>query len=128
MINLLIVDDEIELHFLFRAVYRNDGEVACQFFSSGEECVEFLQGQSLDHKATILLTDINMPGITGIDLLKIVSRDYPDIRTAVLSACDGDNIKKQASDHGAEQYFVKPIDLKMIKKMIRSAFAVAKET
>ena len=63
-----------------------------------------------------ILSDINMPGITGLDLLKAVKEKYPNIRVSMITAYGDEHNFKTAMSTGAEHYFTKPIDFDAVKR------------
>ena len=65
-----------------------------------------------------ILSDINMPGITGLDLLKVVKEKYPGIRVSMITAYGDELNFRTAMSSGAEHYFTKPIDFDQIKKNV----------
>ncbi len=120
---IMIVDDERDVEILFRQQFRKevkDGRVELCYAFSGEEALGYLQAaHPLD--VVCILSDINMPGITGLDLLKAVKEKYPNIRVSMITAY-GDEINfKTAMSTGAEHYFTKPIDFEQVKKDVLDA-------
>ena len=87
--NILVVDDEKDIQPLFQQRFRKEirnGEVKFEFAYSGEEALQFLS--NYQHEAVLILSDINMPGMTGIDLLKIIKEEYSHIPVVVITAYD----------------------------------------
>ena len=85
---IMIVDDERDVEILFRQQFRKevkDGRVELCYAFSGEEALEYLQTVN-PPDVVCILSDINMPGITGLDLLKAVKEKYPDIRVSMITA------------------------------------------
>jgi two-component system, response regulator, stage 0 sporulation protein F len=120
---IMIVDDERDVEILFRQQFRRevkDGRIELCYAFSGEEALHYLQTVN-PPDVTCILSDINMPGITGLDLLKMVKEKYPDIRVSMITAY-GDEINfKTAMATGAEHYFTKPIDFDQVKKEVLHA-------
>jgi len=115
---IMIVDDERDVEILFRQQFRKevkDGRVELCYAFSGEEALEYLQTRN-PTDVVCILSDINMPGITGLDLLKAVKERYPEIRVSMITAYGDENNFKRAMSTGAEHYFTKPIDFDLIKK------------
>lgn len=117
---IMIVDDERDVEILFRQQFRREvkeGRVELCYAFSGEQALEYLQTQNpIDIVA--ILSDINMPGITGLDLLKAVKERYPQIRVSMITAYGDENNYKTAMSTGAEHYFTKPIDFDQVKKEV----------
>lgn len=118
MIKVLIVDDETDVEILFKQQFRKEikqGLVDLCYAFSGEEALTILNSvQPPD--IVCILSDINMPGMTGLELLSIVKTRYPHIRVSMITAYGDDYNFKTAMSTGAEHYFTKPIDFLQVKK------------
>ena len=118
MMKVMIVDDEKDVKILFRQRFRKEvkeGRVELCYAFSGQEALELLSSvQPPD--VVCLLSDINMPGMTGLELLKIVKERFPQIRVSIITAYGDDQNYKTAMTTGAEHYFTKPIDFDLVKK------------
>jgi CheY-like chemotaxis protein len=115
---IMIVDDERDVEILFRQQFRREvkeGRVELCYAFSGEEALQYLN-QSDPPDVVWVLSDINMPGMTGLELLKTVKTKYPDIRVSMITAYGDDQNFKTAMATGAEHYFTKPIDFDQVKK------------
>jgi len=115
---IMIVDDEKDVEILFRQQFRKevrDGLIDLCYAFSGEEALEYL-GSQTPPDVVCILSDINMPGINGLELLKAVKEKYPQIRVSMITAYGDDYNFKTAMSTGAEHYFTKPIDFVRIKK------------
>ncbi len=120
---IMIVDDERDVEILFRQQFRKevkDGRIELCYAFSGEEALKYLQVVNPPDVACIL-SDINMPGITGLDLLKMVKEKYPGIRVSMITAYGDEVNYRTAMSTGAEHYFTKPIDFDQVKKEVLSA-------
>ena len=102
---VIIVDDEYNITDVVATSLQPDYEVAC--FNSGESLLEHLKNNSCD----IVLLDIGLPGISGIEVLKIVKSKYPDIAVIMLTASDTAKTAIEALKLGASEYITKPFDL-----------------
>ncbi|HLE31782.1 MAG TPA: response regulator [Bacteroidota bacterium] len=118
MMKVMIVDDEKDIEVLFRQRFRKEvkeGRVELCYAFSGDEALEMLSSvQPPD--VVCILSDINMPGMTGLELLKIVKERFPQIRVSIITAYGDDQNYKTAMTTGAEHYFTKPIDFDLVKK------------
>jgi YesN/AraC family two-component response regulator len=118
MIKVLIVDDETDVEILFKQQFRKEikqGLIDLCYAFSGEEALALLASvQPPD--IVCILSDINMPGMTGLELLSIVKDRYPHIRVSMITAYGDDMNFKTAMSTGAEHYFTKPIDFLQVKK------------
>ncbi|HEY5614583.1 MAG TPA: response regulator [Bacteroidota bacterium] len=115
---VLIVDDEKDVEILFRQRFRKEVKQnlleLCYAFS-GDEALEILK--SADPTDIVcILSDINMPGMTGLELLKIVKEKFPQIKVSIITAYGDEQNYNTAMNTGAEHYFTKPIDFELVKK------------
>ena len=67
-----------------------------------------------------MFLDINMPGMTGLELLDIVKEKYPNIKVSMISAYGDQQNYEKAIESGAKEFFTKPIDFVSLKKEINS--------
>jgi YesN/AraC family two-component response regulator len=117
---IMIVDDERDVEILFRQQFRKevkDGRVELCYAFSGEEALDYLETVK-PPDVVCILSDINMPGITGLDLLKAVKEKYPSIRVSMITAYGDELNFKAAMSTGAEHYFTKPIDFDQVKQNV----------
>jgi YesN/AraC family two-component response regulator len=115
---IMIVDDERDVEILFRQQFRKEvreGLIDLCYAFSGEEALEYLKSLS-PPDVVCMLSDINMPGINGLELLRVVKEKYPQIRVSMITAYGDEYNFKTAMSTGAEHYFTKPIDFVQIKK------------
>jgi len=118
--NILVVDDEKDIEILFRQKFRKElksGKFELQFAYSGEEAIEALNSKQ-PPEVVYVFSDINMPGMSGLDLLSKITKEFPDIKVSLISAYGGADYQAQAKAHGAESFFTKPIDFKALLKKI----------
>ena len=120
---LLVVDDELDVKDMFLQRFRKEikaGKISLVFAHSGEEAIELLsQMQPMD--IVLILSDINMPGMTGFDLLKVVKDKLPDLKIFMVSAYgDAANMNK-AREQGADDFIEKPVNFKLLEEKIFSA-------
>ncbi len=115
---IMVVDDERDVEILFRQQFRKevrDGLIQLCYAFSGEEALTYLQSVR-PPDIVCILSDINMPGITGLELLRIVKEQYPQIRVSMITAYGDEHNVRTAMSTGAEHYFTKPIDFTQIKR------------
>ena len=115
---IMIVDDEKDVEILFRQQFRKEvreGRIDLCYAFSGEEALEYLRSQT-PPDVVCILSDINMPGINGLELLKAVKEKYPQIRVSMITAYGDEHNFNTAMSTGAEHYLTKPIDFVRIKK------------
>ena len=118
---ILVVDDEKDVQVLFEQRFRTairEKKVELVFAFSGEEAKLYLE-QNV-HEAVLILSDINMPGISGIELLKYVKQDYvqpPPFVMMITAYGDEVNFNK-AKELGADDFLTKPIDFGLLKSKL----------
>jgi CheY-like chemotaxis protein len=117
---ILIVDDEKDVQWLFEKKFRREQQGAqfdMHFAYSGEEALTMIrQPQMADLK--VVLTDINMPGMSGIELLKILKEEYSHFMVYVITAYDDAKNRMAAYRNGADDYINKPIDFDRLKEKL----------
>jgi CheY-like chemotaxis protein len=122
---LIVVDDERDVQFLFQQKFRKEiksGKIQiCYAFDapSALKLLESLQSP-LDY---LILSDINMPEMTGIELLKEIKKRYPTLKVAMITAYGDENNYNMAKEHGADEYFTKPLEFDLLKAKLDFLFA-----
>ena len=113
----LVVDDETDVQFLFTQKFRREvrkGLLEFVFATSGEEALEKLRtGEAAD--VVVVLSDINMPGMSGLDLLSAIMEEFPDLEVYMVTAYDDGQLETTALQSGARGYLTKPIDFSTLK-------------
>ncbi|WP_026968394.1 response regulator [Algoriphagus terrigena] len=117
---ILFVDDERDVEALFRQKFRKEiksGELELAFAFSGKEALEIL-GAENPPKFVYVFSDINMPGMSGLQLLEEIKSRFPMMRVSMISAYgDSENYDKAISS-GAKGFFTKPVDFERLKEEI----------
>lgn len=117
---ILVVDDEKDVELLFRQKFRKEIKtkgLELLFAFSGQEAIELLEKQT-PPSVMYIFSDINMPGMTGLELLEIVKARFPQIKISMISAYgDSENYSK-AIESGAKEFFTKPIDFESLKNEV----------
>lgn len=119
---ILVVDDEKDVELLFKQKFRREvksKKLDLVFAFSGQEALDFL-GTNDPPKVVYIFSDINMPGMTGLELLDIVKERYPNIKVSMISAYGDQQNYEKAIQSGAKEFFTKPIDFDSLKKEISS--------
>lgn len=120
--NILVVDDEIDMETLFQQCFRSEirkGIVHFAFARSGEEALTYLGKHN--HEAVLILSDINMPGMSGLELLrqiKLMHKSPSPIVMMITAYGDAENYN-QALQLGADDFLTKPIDFKLLKQKLK---------
>ena len=119
-ISILVVDDEADVVELFKRKFRRElrsGEYVMHFAISGEDAVKKLDNGA-EPKVMLVLSDINMPGMSGIELLKDTKKRWPDLPVAMITAYGDPESRRKAHDAGAADFLTKPIDFVELKNKI----------
>lgn len=117
---ILIVDDEKDVEMLFRQKFRKEvknNNLELMFAFSGIEALEVLERED-PPKVVYVFSDINMPGMTGLELLKEVKERFPQINVSMISAYGDAENYNMAKASGAQEFFTKPIDFDSLKQKI----------
>ncbi|MCG2587601.1 response regulator [Rhodohalobacter sulfatireducens] len=114
----LVVDDEHDVETLFRQRFRREirsGKVELVFAFSGQEALEIIKSTN-PPDIVYIFSDINMPGMSGFELLERVKSDYPHIHVSMISAYGDTENYQKAKEIGAKEFFTKPIDFKNLRE------------
>jgi CheY-like chemotaxis protein len=120
---ILVVDDEKDIQPLFQQRFRREirnGEVEFMFAYSGEEALEKLNGYT--HEAVLILSDINMPGMSGLELLDQIKQKHhkpPPVVMMITAYGDAENYNR-AMELGADDFITKPVDFGALKEKIKT--------
>jgi CheY-like chemotaxis protein len=116
----LVVDDELDVEMLFRQKFRKEirsGLIELEFAFSGQDALDHLKNtQPLDVR--YIFSDINMPGMSGLQLLEEVKSEFPQIQVSMISANGDSDYQQQAIDSGAKEFFTKPLNFDFLKQEI----------
>jgi two-component system, chemotaxis family, chemotaxis protein CheY len=120
---ILVVDDERDVKALFEQRFRKeirDGEMIFAFAYSGEEALGYLN--SLNHEAVLILSDINMPGMSGLELLKQIKTHFekPPPTVMMITAFGDDENYQQAMKLGADDFLTKPLNFTHLREKLKS--------
>ncbi len=120
---ILVVDDEKDVQVLFEQRFRKEmrsGEMQFVFAFSGEEALKHLN--TLDHEAVLILSDINMPGMSGLELLKHIKEKHhepPPVVMMITAYGEPDNYNT-AMRLGADDFLTKPLDFSSLKEKLKA--------
>ena len=124
---ILVVDDEPDVEMLFRQQFRRDlrsGRFVMEFAQSAPAALQRIsdaEGVSL----ILILSDINMPGMTGLELLPKAKAMRPDVPVIMITAYGDEDTKRRALEGGAETLLSKPIDFAALRAEIDTRIAQA---
>ncbi len=120
---ILVVDDEMDIQTLFQQKFRKEikeGDMHFGFAFSGEAALEFMQTNH--HEAVLILSDINMPGMSGLELLRHIKEKYetPPPVVMMLTAYGDDDNYNEAMKLGADDFLTKPVDFAVLKEKLKA--------
>jgi CheY-like chemotaxis protein len=108
-VSILVVDDEPDVAEMFRQRFRREarqGTYILHFAASGDELI-------------VILSDINMPGMDGLSLLREIKQRRPDLPVMMVTAYGDDERRRRASEYGAIDFITKPVDFDFLKEQLR---------
>jgi CheY-like chemotaxis protein len=118
--SILVVDDEPDVAELFRQRFRREarqGTYVLHFAGSGEQALESL-ASDIEPELIVILSDINMPGMDGLTLLREIKRRWPELPVMMVSAYGDDERRRRASEYGAFKFVTKPVDFDLLKTQL----------
>jgi CheY-like chemotaxis protein len=122
IVSILVVDDEPDVAELFKRKFRRElrnGDCVMHFAMSGEEALRKMD-EGIEPQVMLILSDINMPGMNGIDLLKESKARWPDLPVVMITAYGDPESRQKAHDGGAIDFVTKPIDFDELKRKIEN--------
>ena len=117
---ILVVDDEPDVEVLFRQQFRRDlraDRFAMEFAQSAPMALQRI-AEASDRSLILILSDINMPGMSGLELLPKAKAVRPDVPIIMITAYGDAETKRQALEQGAEALLAKPIDFGTLRSEI----------
>ena len=118
---ILVVDDEKDVQVLFEQRFRKEirnKEMEFAFAYSGEEALKYLKDM---HEAVLILSDINMPGMSGLELLRHIKEKHhqpPPVVMMITAYGDAENYNK-SMELGADDFLTKPLDFSVLKEKLK---------
>ena len=119
---ILLVDDEPDVETLFRQQFRHDlraGRFVMEFAQSAAEALQRI-GAAESASLILILSDINMPGMSGLELLPRARAARPDVPVIMITAYGDSETKRKALEGGAEALLTKPIDFATLRSEIET--------
>ena len=120
---VLVVDDEKDIKILFEQRFRREirsGEMEFAFAFSGEEALNYLADHN--HEAVLILSDINMPGMSGLELLRHIKEKHsepPPVVMMITAYGDSENYNAAMRLH-ADDFLTKPLEFNLLKEKLKS--------
>jgi CheY-like chemotaxis protein len=124
---ILVVDDEPDVEALFRQQFRRDlraGRFTMDFAQSADGALKLIS-EAAGASLILILSDIKMPGMTGLELLPKAKAARPDVPVIMITAYGDPDTKRKALEGGAEALLTKPIDFVALRSEIDSRVAGA---
>ncbi|MBF9239556.1 response regulator [Hymenobacter sp. BT683] len=120
---ILVVDDEMDVKLLFEQRFRREireGLFSFVFAFSGEEALNYLLEEEHYSEVVLILSDINMPGMSGLELLRRIKQDHPNPPPTIMiiTAYGDKESHAKALQLGASDFLVKPIDFGLLKQKL----------
>jgi CheY-like chemotaxis protein len=119
-VSILVVDDEPDVAELFRQRFRREtrqGTYVMHFAGSGEDALDLLADE-IQPTLIVILSDINMPGMDGLQLLGEIRQRRPDLPVMMVTAYGDDERRRRAQELGAFEFITKPVDFDFLKQQI----------
>ena len=117
---VLIVDDEKDVTLLFNQKFRNElnsGTIDFVFCHTGEDALDYFKNESIE--LCLVLSDIKMPGMSGLKLLEEIKGENPETKVVMVSAYGDDYTRTKATELGADGFVEKPVEFKDLKTLIK---------
>jgi CheY-like chemotaxis protein len=120
-VSILVVDDEPDVADLFRQRFRREarnGTYVMHFANSGMEALDKL-ATGIEPQLIVILSDINMPVMDGLELLREIKTRQPDLPVMMVTAYGDDERRRLAGEYGAAEFLTKPVDFESLKAQLR---------
>ena len=124
-VSILVVDDEADVAELFRQQFRREvrqGQYVIHFAQSGEEALDKL-GSGIEPELIVVFSDINMPGMDGLGLLRRVKEQHADLPVIMVTAYGDDERRRKAAEFGASEFVTKPVDFNLLRLQLQQLSA-----
>jgi CheY-like chemotaxis protein len=119
--SILVVDDEPDVAELFRQRFRREtrqGIYVLHYAASGAEALGRLAGE-IQPTLIVVLSDINMPGMDGLSLLREIKQRWAELPVMMVTAYGDDERRRRAGEYGAAEFITKPVDFDLLKERLR---------
>jgi len=120
-VSIMVVDDEPDIAELFRQRFRREaraGTYVLHFAGSGEAALDKLE-DGIEPELIVILSDINMPGMDGLELLREIKQRRPNMPVMMVTAYGDDERRSRASEYGACAFITKPVDFDLLKSRLQ---------
>ena len=118
---------DLYIYYLFQTLFQlrfrkeiRNNELEFAFAFSGEEALGYLDKH--EHEAVLILSDINMPGMSGLELLRLIKRKFenPPPKVMMVTAYGDQENYNHAMEYGADDFLTKPLDFNLLKEKLKS--------
>ena len=120
-VSILVVDDEADVADLFRQQFRREvrqGQYVIHFAQSAEEALDKLE-DGVEPELIVVFSDINMPGMDGLGLLRKVKERRADLPVIMVTAYGDDERRRKATEFGAREFVTKPVDFNLLRQQLQ---------
>ena len=127
-VSILVVDDEPDVAEMFRQRFRREvrqGTYVLHLAGYGEEALDKLS-DGFKPELIVILSDINMPEMDGLTLLREVKQRRPDLPVMMVTAYGDDERRRHAAESGAAEFITKPVDFNLLKQELRRLSTMSK--
>jgi CheY-like chemotaxis protein len=124
-VSILVVDDEPDVADLFRQQFRREvrqGQYVIHFAQSAEEALDRL-GDGISPELIVVYSDINMPGMDGLGLLRQVKERHAHLPVIMVTAYGDDERRRKAAEFGASEFVTKPVNFALLKQQLQQLSA-----
>jgi CheY-like chemotaxis protein len=124
-VRILVVDDETDIEMLFKHQFRRElreGRFVLDFAASGDEALAKMKANGAG-SLILLVSDINMPGMSGLDLLVRIKEERPDLPVLMITAYGDARTRRVALERGADGLLTKPLDFSALRAEIQARVA-----
>ena len=116
---ILVVDDDLDVESMFRQHFRRDlraGRFIMEFANSAPAALEQVESNP---DPSLILSDINMPGMSGLEMLPRVKAVRPNVPVIMVTAYGDDERRRKAAEFGAREFVTKPVDFDLLKQQLQ---------
>ncbi|AFZ06882.1 response regulator receiver protein [Oscillatoria nigro-viridis PCC 7112] len=117
---VMVVDDEEDVQSLFKQKFRKEikaGKIEFHFALSAKAALDYLESHK-NQSIVLILSDINMPGMNGLELLRITKEKFPDLKIFMITAYADETNYQTAMAYGSDDYITKPVNFDELKEKI----------
>ena len=119
---ILVIDDEEDIQLLFKFKFKKEieeGVLDFHFSLSAFEALNLLSKEEFSD-LSLIISDINMPGMTGLELLNVIRKKFPKLKFYIISAYGDKKNIDLAKEQGVDEFLTKPINFDLLKEKIMS--------